>query len=110
MNPSSTPPPQNTDKHTSGFLAGLILGAFIGGFTSYLFSAPDGKKKMKEALEKSGELIGSIEDKIKESGGDLSAQLKDAYEEHIEELPDQIDQVGSAIKKRFFKKNGKILS
>lgn len=97
---------QEDSQHPKGFSSGLVLGMVLGGIAAYMFAAPDGKKKFKDALEKGEEILGMLEEKILKKDGVVD-QVKEAYEERI---PEKAQSFVTNLHKKFFKKNGKKMS
>lgn len=98
-----------TEKEGNGFMAGIVMGMFIGGLAGYIYGAPDGKKRAKELLEKSEELIGSLEEKYNETKGAVGEKVHDYMESHGHEH-EKHTSFAANIKKKFFKKGGRELN
>lgn len=109
------------EKHdSSGFMAGLVFGAIVGGAMALFLGGDEGEETRKN-LRKKGKAIFEnlglmIDETVEEGAGvieESKEEVKKAVEESKEEVEKAIDTIKDEGKKsvrRFFFKAGKKLS
>jgi gas vesicle protein len=108
------------EKHDSGFMAGLVFGAIVGG-TIALFLGGEEGDEVRENLRKKGKLFfknlgllidGTVDEGL-EALGDGKKEMKEMVTEGGEEVKKVVEDIKDEGKKsvrRFFFRAGKKLS
>ena len=108
------------DKHDSGFMAGLVFGAIVGGAMALFLGGEEGDEVRKNLKKKGKTLFKNLDLLVDETVGEgLGAieggkeEVKTAVEESTEEVKKAVDTIkeeGKKSARRFFLRAGKKLS
>lgn len=108
------------DKHDSGFMAGLVFGAIVGGAMALFLGGEEGDEVRKNLKKKGKTLFKNLDLLVDETVGeglgaigDSKEEVKTAVEESTEEVKKAVDTIKKEGKKsagRFFLRAGKKLS
>ena len=94
-------------------MTGVVMGMLLGGVLSYLYASPEGKKKAKEFIEESVDVLQDLSKQAQDMGAKAN-QLKESLSKQVQEINsedhDEAESLGAQISQRFFKKRGKKLS
>lgn len=93
----------------NGFMAGVVMGLFVGGLAGYIYGAPDGKKRAKELMQKGEDLADTLQDKFAEAKTVVEEKVAEQMQDESSK-PKKKASFTSNLKKRFFKKRGRKLS
>ncbi len=108
------------EKHDSGFMAGLVFGAIVGGAMALLLGGEEGDE-VRNNLRKKGKLffknLGLLVDGTMGEGLETIEESKDEVKTVVEETTEEVKKAVDTIKdegkrsaRRFFLRAGKKLS
>lgn len=108
------------DKHDSGFMAGLVFGAIVGGAMALFLGGEEGDEVRKNLKKKGKTLFKNLDLLVDETVGESLGAIEDSKEEVktvVEESTEEVKKAVGTIKEegkksagRFFLRAGKKLS